>query len=177
MPLFWWSPISFAFLLTPVQTLVGCILPWWLRGKESTCNAGWGFDPWVGKIPWKRKWKLTPVFLPGEFHGQRSLAGYSPHSHTESDTTELLGTYMQSSPWYFWAFHALFQQPGRKSAGSPSLVNIHLTKISVPCNISLSHEARMDLWWKILELIDLCELRSKTTQKWWTQQPPGFIKS
>ena len=34
------------------------------------------FDPWVGKIPWRRAWQLTPVFLPGEFHGQRSLAGY-----------------------------------------------------------------------------------------------------
>ena len=36
------------------------------------------FDPWVGKIPWRRKWLPTPAFLPGEFHGQRSLAGYSP---------------------------------------------------------------------------------------------------
>ena len=34
-----------------------------------------GFDPWVGKIPWKRKWQPTPVFLPGKFHGQRSLVG------------------------------------------------------------------------------------------------------
>ena len=37
-----------------------------------------GFDPWVGKIPWRRAWQLTPVFLPGESHGQRSLVGYSP---------------------------------------------------------------------------------------------------
>ena len=36
-----------------------------------------GFDPWVGKIPWRREWQPTPVFLPGEFHGQRRLAGYS----------------------------------------------------------------------------------------------------
>ena len=46
------------------------------------------FDPWVGKIPWRRKWKPTPVFLLGEFHGQRSLAGYSSWGHKESDTTE-----------------------------------------------------------------------------------------
>ena len=39
-----------------------------------------GFDSWVGKIPWRRKWQPTPVFLPGESHGQRSLAGYSPQS-------------------------------------------------------------------------------------------------
>ena len=43
-----------------------------------------------GKIPWKRKWQPTPVFLPGEFHGQWSLAGYSPRDHTESDWTEWL---------------------------------------------------------------------------------------
>jgi len=48
------------------------------------------FDSWVGKIPRRREWQPTPVFLPGESHGQRSLAGYSPCSHTESDTTEWL---------------------------------------------------------------------------------------
>ena len=44
-------------------------------------------DPWVGKIPWRRKWQPTPVFVPGESHGQRSLAGYSPWGRTESDRT------------------------------------------------------------------------------------------
>ena len=51
-------------------------------GKESTCNAGNTGDdtlnPWVGKIPWRRAWQPTPIFLPGELHGQRSLVGYSP---------------------------------------------------------------------------------------------------
>ena len=47
-----------------------------------------GFDPWAGKIPWRREWLPTPVFFPGELHGQRSLAGHSPWSHKESDTTE-----------------------------------------------------------------------------------------
>ena len=46
------------------------------------------FDPGVGKILWRRAWQLTPVFLPGKSHGQRSLAGYSPWGHQESDTTE-----------------------------------------------------------------------------------------
>ena len=45
---------------------------------------------WVGKTPWGRAWQPTPVFLPGEFHGRRSLAGYSPWGHKESDTTERL---------------------------------------------------------------------------------------
>ena len=46
------------------------------------------FDPWVGKIPWRKAWQPTPVFLPGEPHEQRSLVGYSPWSRKESDTTE-----------------------------------------------------------------------------------------
>ena len=49
-----------------------------------------GFDPWVGKIPWRRKWQSTPVLLPGKFHEQRSLVGYSPRGRKESDTTERL---------------------------------------------------------------------------------------
>jgi len=47
------------------------------------------FDPWVGKIPWRRAWQHTPVFLPGESHGQRSLAGCSPQGDTEADMTEV----------------------------------------------------------------------------------------
>ena len=47
-----------------------------------------GFNPWIGNIPWRRKWKPTPLFLPGKPHGHRSLAGYSPWGHKESDTTE-----------------------------------------------------------------------------------------
>ena len=47
-----------------------------------------GFDPWVGKIPWRRIWQPTPVLLPGESHGGRSLVGYSPWGHKESDMTE-----------------------------------------------------------------------------------------
>ena len=55
-----------------------------------------GFDPWVGKIPWRRAWQPTPVSLPGESHGQRGLAGYSPRGHTESDKTERLSTAQHS---------------------------------------------------------------------------------
>ena len=47
------------------------------------------FDPWVKKMPWRRAWQPTPIFLPGESHGWRSLAGYSPQSGKESDTTEV----------------------------------------------------------------------------------------
>ena len=48
-----------------------------------------GFDSWVGKTLWRRAWQPTPLFLPGESHGQRSLAGYSPQGHTESNITEV----------------------------------------------------------------------------------------
>ena len=71
-------------------------LPRWRTGKVSACQCRrhkrrW-FDPWVGKIPWRRKWRPSPVFLPGNFHGQRSLAGYSPWHCKESDTTKWLST-------------------------------------------------------------------------------------
>ena len=54
-------------------------LPRWLSGEASTCQCRrHGFDSWVRKIPWRRKWQSTLVFLPGTSHGQRSLEGYSP---------------------------------------------------------------------------------------------------
>ena len=53
--------------------------------KESTCQCRrlrrYEFDPWVRKIPWRRKWQPTPIFLPGKSHGQRSLASYTPWGH------------------------------------------------------------------------------------------------
>ena len=51
-------------------------------------SRGHRLDPWVRKMPWRRKWQPTPVFLPGKCHGERSLAGYSPWSHKELDMTE-----------------------------------------------------------------------------------------
>ena len=55
---------------------------------SSSFPAGSDFGPWVGKIPRRREWLPTPVFLPGESHGQRSLEGYSPWSCKELDPTE-----------------------------------------------------------------------------------------
>ena len=66
-----------------------------VSGKEPACQGRrckrCRFESWVGKILWRRKWQPTPVFLLGKFHGQRSLAGYSPRGHKESDTTEVIG--------------------------------------------------------------------------------------
>ena len=65
-------------------------LPRWLSDKESVCQCKrLRFDPWVRKIPWRRKWEPTLVFLSRESHGQRNLEGYSPWGHKESDTTEV----------------------------------------------------------------------------------------
>ena len=66
--------------------------PRWCSGKESAyqrrrCRR-LRFNLWVGKVPWRRKWQATPVFLPGKCHGQRSMVDYSPWSHKESVKTE-----------------------------------------------------------------------------------------
>ena len=64
--------------------------------KHKRC----GFDLWFGTIPWNRKWQPIPIFLPGNFHGQRSLAGYSPWGCKELDTTEHTHTATQQQDGY-----------------------------------------------------------------------------
>ena len=70
----------------------------WCSAKESACqyrrHKKCRFYPWVGKIPWRRKWQPPPVFLPGKSHRQRSLAGCSPWGLKELETTEWLSTHM-----------------------------------------------------------------------------------
>ena len=65
--------------------------------KASACNAG---D--LGSIPWRRKWQPSPVFLPGESHGRRSLVGYSPRGRKELDTTEQLHFHFLQSGRQAW---------------------------------------------------------------------------
>ena len=87
------------FRWLPIQHLS---FPGGASGKESTYQLmrlkRYRFDPWVGKIAWRRKWHPTSTFLPGESHGQRSLAGYSQWSHKESDMTQYLSSY----PTFDW---------------------------------------------------------------------------
>ena len=65
--------------------------------KEFACQCRrHGFDPWVRKTSWRRKWQLTPVFLPGKSHGQRNLAGYSPRGRKDLDMTEQLNNNKQT---------------------------------------------------------------------------------
>ena len=78
---------------------------WGFPGKESACQCrscrSHGFNLCIGKIPWRRKWQHTPLFLPGESHGQRSLAGCSPWGHKGSDMTEHVCTesFTDSPSW------------------------------------------------------------------------------
>ena len=73
-------------------------------GKESACQYRrctiFAINPWVGTIPWRRKWHPTPEFLLEQFHGEGSLAGYSPWGHKVSDTTERLSVHRRGMS--FW---------------------------------------------------------------------------
>ena len=81
-------------------------------GIDSACQCRrWErlkFHPWVGKIPWRRKRQPAPVFLPGKFHGQRRLSGYSSWGHEESDMTLSIHTHTEvtDGAWYLfiWGF-------------------------------------------------------------------------
>ena len=67
-----------------------------VKGPPASAGGdckGPGFDPWVGKVPWRRARQPIPVFLPGESHGQKSLVGCSPWGRTKSDMTEQLSTH------------------------------------------------------------------------------------
>ena len=80
-----------------VHPRIGCLwasegLPRWLSGRESAYQCKrrgrYQFDPWVGKILWRRKWQPTTVFFRGKYYRQRSLVGYSPWGCKELDRTE-----------------------------------------------------------------------------------------
>ena len=77
-------------------------------GKQFFCNAGdvdrHGFNPQIGKNPWRRAWQSTLVFLPGKFQGERSLAGYSPWGGKQLDTTEAIE---HSSAFFQEGFHVI----------------------------------------------------------------------
>ena len=78
-------------------------LPWWLSGKEFTYQCRrCRFDPWIRKIPWRRKWQPTPLFLPGKSHGHGSLVGYSPRGRKESNTTEWLNNNIGRDCFGYW---------------------------------------------------------------------------
>ena len=80
------------WLLMPGFPRWASLVAW--NGKECACNAETWLQSQVWEDPWRREWQPTPVFLPGEFYGQRSLVGYS---RKESDTTEWLTLWSEGS--------------------------------------------------------------------------------
>ena len=131
-------------------------LPKWFPAKESTCQCSrLRFHPWVGKTPWRRAWQPAPVFLPGESHGQRSLAGYSPWGLTESDTTEQSGPaqhlinllhFMWVLIFYFFkAIHGLYS----RNMFSKAFISRVKSGEMHWCDESLSH------------VLTLCHVRNK----------------
>ena len=80
-------------------------LSWWLSGREFACQyRRQGFDPWVGKIPWRRKWKPISVILPGKPHGQGSLVGYNPWG-CKRVRHNLATKQQQQSSYLDWSIH------------------------------------------------------------------------
>ena len=93
------------------------------------------FEPWVGKIPWRRKWQPPPAFLPGESHGQRSPVGCSPGGRNELDTTEV--TAQHQHPWNRPASPPGPLPPGAgeklqtEGGGGPKGLAPHILKIQI----------------------------------------------
>ena len=93
----------------------GSSFPRGSSGEEPTSKfrrrKRYVFNPWVRKIPWRRAWQPTPVFLPGEFHRQRSLVGYGPWGSKESETTEATAhkyKWDQECLWPLWIWCKIF---------------------------------------------------------------------
>ena len=105
-------------------------------GKESTCQCRrckrCGFNPWVGKTPWSRKWQPDPVFLPGKFHGQRSLVGYSPWGRKESDTTECAHTNTHT--------HTQTQSRFNIRSNSGPCIRVHIEEIHLGYHLTQSQK-------------------------------------
>ena len=114
LPIIW-----FQLVLHPAWHFASCTLyrglPWWLRGLRICLQCRRPrFNPWVGKIPWRREWQCTLVFLPEVSHGQRSLVGYSPwgqvalndytythtHTHTHCIKVKLNKQGDNIQPWH-----------------------------------------------------------------------------
>ena len=99
-------------------------------GKEPACQCRrrkrFRFDPCVGMIPWRRAWQPTPVFLPGESHGQRSLAGYSPWGREET-RLKRLSTHARTCTLYSDAFLWTFLKPDQMARYSTLCILVGLT--------------------------------------------------
>ena len=113
-------------------------------------------DPWVGKIPWRRKWQPTPVLLPGESHGGRSLVGYSPWGRKESDTTERLHFHFHAAfAVEGYAIHDkhLKYRLGGRDVRLKTLISIFIQKpdlVKTLAVLEINHQSgKRDIYWWI----------------------------
>ena len=101
-----------------------------------------GFDLWLRKTPWRREWQSIPVFLSGEFHRQKSLAGYSPWGHRESDMNEkltfscFLQIASQSLPFLLLYLNFSACTKAKTYRGRRELINIQIIEITNVCSYS-----------------------------------------
>ena len=100
-----------------------------------------GFSLWVGKIPWRRKWQPTPVFLPGKSHGRKSLVSYSPRGRKKLDTTEKLSFFLFISSVQLLSLVRLFATPWTAECqaslsltNSQSLLKLTSIRLVMPSN-------------------------------------------
>ena len=131
-------------------------LPRWFSGKESACqyrrHKGCWFNPWVGKIPWSRKWQPTSVVLPGKFHGQRSLEGYSSWCCKELDMTEWLSTdstamtTMLDSTGLGRVGRTWRAQEEKKKKSKVINISSSCLRTVICCYVILSHTTQRMLW-------------------------------
>ena len=117
----------------------GCLMAQRLKRLPAIWETR--FDPWVGKIPWRRKWQPTPVFLPGESHGGRSLVGYSPRGRKESDTTERLH-FTSAIEWYYKSQRVVILE----CPFSLIFIIIIFTMTVIPLDTNKSHRHRKQMY-------------------------------
>ena len=126
-----------------------CGVPKWGSGKESACRCRrLRFNPWVRKSPWCRKWQPIPEFLPGKFHGQRSLEGYSPWVRQESDMTEWLSMHAQ----YCTEYSIFILSPECPEAKVKAAV-IQLELLNTHTHTHTHQEIKMETKVKIIERV------------------------
>ena len=112
-------------------------LPRWFSGKESACQCRrHGFDPWVGKMPWRRKWQPIPVFLSAKVCGQRNLVGYISF-HRVGDAIQPSHPLLPASPLALnlSQHQSLFQRAGSLHHMPPLLQSFGVLASVLPMNI------------------------------------------
>ena len=140
----------------------------WLKKKYARQCRRLGFDPWVGKIPWSRKWQPTPVFLPGESHEQRSLVGCSPWGHKELDRWVTEHAHTTYNKLHMLKMYKLinFDTP-KKTVTTIKIVNISITPQSFPKSTSSLLSLPFPLYWQsLICFLSLWFAFSKILYKW-----------